>query len=292
MQYLHKKIDYTVPSGFEGGPGMGKQITPYVGTPYIDMTAAQFAAVGAAIGASLGDTWYLGGKSPQLGGNAFQFVRAATGLTLGQLVAVADPPGTPLGDQAVIVATVPGSSLQAVLTTYANAAFVGVNGDVDNWIYVDATGAATPQLRRIKANTSDPAAATYTVSVRDEMRPNQPFDQDQFDLALTNLDPIVIIRPWSVAVTGAASMPVGVALGTVTAGNYTIIQICGLASVSSDGTTPLVPNVPAIPGAVAGTITGTAADVLYTVGSNILPQIAQAAAGPVLIPCMVNFMAT
>jgi len=44
MLYRRKKIDYTVPSGHEGGPGMGKQITPYFGTPYLNMTLAQWQA--------------------------------------------------------------------------------------------------------------------------------------------------------------------------------------------------------------------------------------------------------
>lgn len=306
MLYRWKKIDYTVPSGHEGGPGMGKQITPYVGTPYINMTAAQFAAVHQNIGACLGDTWTLGGGAPALGGNTFQFVRAVEALALGDVVTAAWPAGTVganaiFGDQDVITATVPGvpvTTTAAVTTDYNNVGIVAANGDIDNWIFVHATGATLPQLRRIKAHTVS-ATANYTVALRDFMRPSSPTDTDVFDTIATNTNPVVIIRPYNVMLNGLAgaatgTTPMGIALGTVTAGNYTIIQLAGLASVNAIGDgTALAANVQAVPSdANRGVIIGSGGTAnLWAGSSQIIPQQAYAAAAPAgLVPCYVNFL--
>lgn len=287
MLYHPKKIDYTSPASAQGGPGVQKQITHYFGTPYIDMTAAQWAAVSAAIGARLGDIWWLGGTSVANGGNAFMFVRATVGLTLGQVVATALPTtGT------LTIPGVPVSTSAAITTNISNVA-AGVNGEVDNWLFVNpVAGFATPQLRRIKANDAS-ATGNFTVAQRDFLRPNSPTDADVFDgfAVFANADPLCIIRPHRVIVNTATTTPVGIALGTVTAASYTVVQVAGLACVSSVGNvTALAPNVPAV-GAAAGVISGSAAGAanLYTGASLILPQIAQAAAGPIIIPCYVNF---
>lgn len=289
MLYNPKKIDYTSPAGAQGGPGISKQITWYVGTPFIDMTAAVYTGVQQAIGANLGDIWWLGGQAPASGGNAFMFAKATVGLTLGQLVSVAVPTtGT---------ATVPGAGTAAspltttasITTNINNAATVAVNGDVNNWLYVNATGATLPQLRRIKYNSSS-ATSFYKVALTDNLRPNSPTDADVLDTALTNADPLCIIRPWNLIVNTATTTPVGVALGTVTAGNYTIIQVAGLAAVLAKGdVNALVVNQPAV-GAAGGVASGSAAAAanLYTGASLILPQFATAAAS-LLIPAYVNF---
>lgn len=295
MQYRRKKIDYTVPSGHEGGPGIGKQITPYVGTPYLNMNAATWLALHQSIGACLGDTWTLGGQAPALGGNTFMFVRAREALTLGQLVTPCWPTGTVganaiYGDQDAVVA---GAACTTIVlnTDYNNVGLVAANGDVDNWVFVVATGATLPQLRRIKSHTVA-ATAAYTVALRDYMRPNSATDADVFDTAATAGDVVVIIRPYEVMVNTATSVPTGVALGTVTAGNYTIVQVGGLASVQSVGDgTALAVNVEAY-GSAAGVAIGSGGVAnLYNQASQILPTIAQAAAGPVIIPCYVNFTA-
>jgi hypothetical protein len=288
MQYRYKKIDYTSPAGASGGPGVSGQIGWYVGTPYINMSAAVFSGVSQAIGATVGDVWWLGGKAPASGGNAFAFAKATVGLTVGQIVSLALPTtGT---------ATVPGAGTAAspltttasVTTNINNAATVPVNGDVDNYIYVNATGAALGQLRRIKYNSSS-TTSFYIVALQDFMRPNSPTDADVFDTLATNADPLCIIRPWNLIVNTATTMPVGVALGTVTAGNFTVIQVAGLAIVSSTGTgTATAPNQPASGGA-AGVVTGVAPPAAWQGSAVILPQIANAAA-TIQIPAYVNFL--
>jgi hypothetical protein len=283
MLYHPKKIDYTSPASAQGGPGVQKQITHYFGTPYIDMTTATWAGVSAAIGARLGDIWWLGGDARANGGNAFMFVKATAGLTLGQLVATALPTATTAHNPG------PGECTTSVVTTHYDTSLLAANCEVDNWVFVNATGAALPQLRRIKANTSAVLSA-HTVALRDYLRPNSPLDADIFDTVATDNNPVCIIRPHNVIVNTATTTPVGVALGTVTSGSYTIIQVAGLACVLTTGTgTALSVNVPAV-GAAAGVAAGSAAGAanLYTGASLILPQIANAAAN-IIIPCYVNF---
>jgi len=309
MQYLHKKIDYTVPSGHEGGPGVGRQITPYLGTPYLNMTAAQWLAVHQSIGAFLGDTWTLGGRASALGGNTFMFVKSNATLGLGQLVTARAPTFQvdDAGGANSTVITGAGSASSpttttAVVTTNMTistwAVPPGVNGEVDNWLWVNSVAgnaAAIPQLRRIKANSSS-ATAFFTVAQADYMRPNSAVDKDVFDYTPLNAELCSIIRPYHVIQCTEALAPVGVALGTVTAGNYTIIQIAGLANVLVDGdgvNEGLVVNQPAwtvAAGAIRGA-NGVAAQLVQ--GACILPQhasVADIAAG-VMIPCYVNFKA-
>lgn len=307
MQFLHKKIDYTTPSGHEGGPGMGKQVTWYVGTPYIDMTLAQFKVVQQAIGAKLGATWILGGKAPASGGNAFMFVKNAsqdTAFALGQLVTARHPTNT-VDDGGGAASTAltgagtaasPTTTTALVTTNINNAAFaipVPVNGDVDNWVHVTSAAASLPQLRRIKANSSS-ATSFYTVSQADWMRPAGPNDRDVFDNIPLNAEAISIIRPFNVDLCDATHTPIGIALGTVAAGHYTIIQIRGLACVAVDGSglnQGLVVNEPAMPiaGGLAAGANATAN--LFMGGGMILPQIATTAGAGTFIPAYVNFMA-
>ena len=284
MQYRHKKIDYTTPSGHEGGPGVAKQWTPYVGTPYIDMTLAQYNAMGQTIGLKLGDTWTLGGNSPALGGNTFMLVKAQEALALGQLVA-AEAPTT-----GTVTNNAGQSTTASILTNINNAATVPVNGDADNWLWITATGATLPQLRRIKTNTSS-ATARYVVALPDYMRPSSPTDADVFDTLATHGDACSIIRPYHCIVCTAALPPMGIALGTVTQYYYTIIQIAGLASVlvDADGLNEgLTVNVPAVT-AAAGAIKGSnGAANLYVGGSMIIPQLTTTAASG-KYPAYVNF---
>jgi hypothetical protein len=295
MQQRWKKIDYTSPAGAQGGPGISKSITPYVGTPYIDMTAAVFSGVAQGIGATPGDVWWLGGQAPAMGGNAFMFVKSKVALTLGQLVTYALPTTGSATVPGAGTAASPLTTTASITTNISNAgggvapyATVAVNADVDNWIFVNATGATLPQLRRIKANSSS-TTSFYKVALTDFLRPNNPTDADVFDTLATNADPLCIIRPWDVIVNTASTAPMGVALGSVTAGNFTIIQVAGLASVLTTGTgTALAPNVPAV-GSANGVAIGSAAANQFVGGSAILPQIANAAAG-VIIPCFVNFL--
>jgi hypothetical protein len=289
MQYRLKKIDYTVPSGHEGGPGMGKQWTPYFGTPYLNMTLAQFNAMKQTIGLDLGSTWTLGGSAGALGGNSFMVVKAQEALTLGQLVSVEAP------TTGTVTNNAGQSTTASILTNINNAATVPTNGDVDNWLWINATGATLPQLRRIKTNTSS-ATARYVVALPDYSRPNSATDADVFDTLATNADECSVIRPYHVIVCTEAMTPVGVALGTVTQYNYTIVQVGGLANVliDADGVNEgIVQDQPAwtvAAGAIRGA-NGVAS--LYTQAALILPKFAATndIADGIMVPCFVNFKA-
>lgn len=305
MQFIHKKIDYTTPSGHAGGPGVSKQVTWYVGTPYINMTLAQFKVVQQAIGANLGSTWSLGGQAPASGGNSFMFVRNGSqtvDLGLGELVMLRPPTNTvdDAGGAASTVITGAGSAASPTTTTAVvttdiqNSAFtipVPVNGDVDNWLWVTSAAATLPQLRRIKYNSSS-TTSFYKVSLPDWMRPAGPNDQDVFDNTPLNAEACSIIRPFDVVQADGTQPPIGVALGTVTAGNYTVIQIRGLACVLVDGSglnADITVNEPAV--SIAGGLAAgnNALPSLLMGGGMILPQIATSAAG-VFVPAYVNFM--
>lgn len=278
-QFNWKKIDYTTPASAQGGPGIQGAITWYLGSPLINMTAAQFAAQSQASGLTLGATWWLGGGPEASGGNAFMIVKnsSAGALALGQVVAWDAPAASTVG------AAAPAPSSSAINWV---AGGLTVNAEKNNYLWVTATGATLPQLRRIKSNT----ATAITVAGTDYLRPNSPTDQDVFDTVPTAGDVADIIRPYQVKVCTGSLCPAGIALGAVTASNYTVIQVAGLACVLSKGdVTPTVPMVPAVPGA-AGVISGSvaAAANLYTGAGVILPLIASAAAS-LIIPCYVNF---
>jgi hypothetical protein len=294
MQQRWKKIDYTTPSGAAGGPGVAAQFPWYGGSPYIDMSASVFSGVAQSIGASLGDVWWLGGGPEASGGNAFMFVRARATLAIGQGVTYQTPTTGTL--------TVPGSpvSTAAAITTNISNATAGTNGEVGNFIYVEpAATYATMQLRRIKANTNA-VNGNFTVSLPDFLRPNLPNDQDVFDgfSVFANADPVRIIRPYNVIVNTATTVPVGIALGTVTSGNYTIIQVAGLASVLTKGDTAnkgIVQGQPLVGGAAGvfqGQLDNAATEfVKYGYGGNVTALYTSTAAS-LKIPAYINFIGT
>jgi hypothetical protein len=276
MQFNWKKIDYTSPAGAQGGPGVGRAFSWYFGTPYLDMSAAQLANLASGAGLTIGDTWWLGGGQAASGGNCFQVVKAIAALTEGQLVAMADPAAS----------TVVAGPTTSVIGWTAGG--LTVNAEKDNWLWITATGATTPQLRRIKSNT----ATTLTVAEFDQLRPNLPRDADVFDTLATAGDVAVIIRPHQVKVCTATDVPIGVALGAVTINQFTIIQKAGLAAVGVDadggGATPIVVGKQAVSTA-AGWAVGVAAPTIYSIGASMIPLVASTAAAGTLLPFYVNF---
>jgi hypothetical protein len=272
MQFNYKKINYTSPASAQGGPGISKSITWFVGTPYIDMSATTLRQQGLR----LGDTFWLGGEQSASGGNCFKVVKADEALTLGQLVAMADPS-----------ASTAAATIGATQTGWT-AGGLTVNAEVDNWIFVQATGAALPQLRRIKSNT----ASQIVISKPDQLRPNLPNDADVWDTNPTAGDAGCIIRPHHVKVCTATDVPTGVSLGSVTQFNYTIVQVAGLAIVGVDadggGATPIVVGKQAVSTA-AGWAVGVAAPTIYSIGASMIPLLASTAAAGTFVPFYVNF---
>lgn len=226
----------------------------------------------------LGAEWDLVGPAEAGGGNSFMYVKAAAGVsfTVGQLVSFATP--------AASTVTAATSTKQSI--TWA-AGGLTVNAEVGNLLFIANSTASGGgfTLRRILSNT----ATQIVFSVTDPNVASKPADQNALEEIPTNGDVAIIIRPYQVIVNTATTVPCGVALGTVTAGYYTIVQTKGLALVTSVGNgTALAVGKPAV-GSAAGVAIGSAADAanLFT-GPSLVAQSAYSAAGPGLTPFLIN----
>lgn len=226
----------------------------------------------------LGAEWDLVGPASAGGGNSFMYVKAAAGVsfTVGQLVSFATPSASTV--------TAAGSTVGTIVWA---AGGLTANAEVGNYLYVanSTVSGGGFTLRQIIANTT----TTITVSTTDYDVASKPFDRNAFEAVPTNGDVAIIIRPYQVIVNTATTVPIGVALGTVTAGYYTIVQTKGLGLVSSVGNgTALAVGKPAV-GSAAGVAIGSAADAanLFT-NAGLVAQSAYSAAGPGLTPFLIN----
>jgi len=226
---------------------------------------------------ALGSVWW-----DQQTGNAYQYVKAGAALTTG-LVVTAEVPtaGT---------VTAAGSTTSEIITNIDTTLLGSLVGDYF-WA-LDATGTSPSSwkqnLRVIKGHTTG-AAAHIIVAKRSEITTLNTQDPDVFPSVPTNGCACCIIRPWRVSVCGATSVPCGIAMGTVTAGNYTIIQVAGLAMVAAIGSgTATAVGVPPQVNA-SGQVLGLAAANQYLTGVSILPLIANSGA-LALNPMYVNFL--
>lgn len=263
-----KLINYTSTNVAEGGGSY----PPYYSAANVNMTTL------SGTGLSLGDTWVLeGGPGYGVpgfsgGGNQFLVVKSTPGLTIGQLVTFDDPYAT---------GTVTTGATSSVLPLTGATLVAGA--EVGNFVAVN--NATTQQIRQIKSNTT----TAVTVALADPNSPSGGLDADIFTGTLpANTDPYCIIRPWTVKVCTATTRPIGVALGTVTAGNFTIIQVAGLAQVVVLGAATVTANAVLVP-AAAGVATGTAAANQYAEGTTMINQLAWATASNRNLPVYVNF---
>ena len=262
---MYRKALYTEhlsPSALESGP-----IFPWYAS-YLNEATPRPVGLGAL--------WEMVGDPNVAGGNVFMYVRANAALAAGQLVSWAAPTATTVETPITVTNT------QQVYV----AATLTAGAEVGNWIWITPTG-GTPTLRRILSNT----AHLIVFSSQDYTRPTSPADFDALAVAPAGSSAIVIIRPFLVEVGVATTVPVGVALGTVTSRYYTIIQVAGLGAIQSKGdVTALVAGQPVVPGAagvVAGSVAATAN--LYMGAGSIIPLAASSAASA-LVPCQFNFM--
>lgn len=214
-------------------------------------------------------------------GNSYRLVKAGAALTPGQLV----------GPQAPTTGTVTasGSTVYVIITNVTTT----VN-EAGNYVwFLDAVGTysagSTPfsqSLRQIKA-TSIGSNATITVSQRGSIYGNNVYDPDALPAVPTNGSALSIIRPFVVGSASATIAPIGVSLGAVTSGNYTIIQTRGLAMIAANNVGAA--TVVGTPGAVqsSGIFTGGAAAA--TGAAGIIPLVAFNSATTSLIPAYVSF---
>jgi len=228
-----------------------------------------------------GCEWDLVGPIESGGGNSFMYVKAAAGVsfTVGQLVSFATP----------VASTVSSATSTTQSITWVAGSLVA-NAEVGNFVYIANTTSSGGgfTLRKIISNTTTQIYFSET----DPNVASKPVDRNALELAATNTDVAIIIRPYQVIVNTATTVPCGVALGTVTSGYYTIVQTKGLALITSVGNgTTLASGKPAV-GSSAGVAIGAATDTanLFT-GPSMVAQSTYSAAGPTLQPFLINLKA-
>ncbi len=235
----------------------------------------------------LGAYWELQGNFQVGGGNAFMLVKNVGGaIALGDVVTWTAPAASTI--------TAAGSTVNTLVWA---AGGLTVGAEVGNLLYLANTAGSNGFLiRRIIANTAttltiapaagDPMVAATAAGVRVNTA-------DALDAVPTNGDVGIIIRPFNVKKCTSVLVPVGVALGTVTDGYYTVIQVAGigLAKGTNNGAA-LAVGIPAIVDAgTAGVLTGTAAASINTNAGNFTSLAAYNAAGPTLQPFNMNCFA-
>lgn len=186
---------------------------------------------------------YLGDKF----GNIFQMVRARTALAVGKVVKLAaNVAGT------AITADATGDGLHVIKTDLAG---LTKNSEVGNLFLI-----AGQIPRVIKANTATAAGVAYiTVSDKNFGLGISQYDGDAYASVIANATVVHVARLYSVGEAGVGDTPFGVALGTVTDGNVTLVQVAGVGSVSSVGTTDALTQGGIVVTAATGDVKGTLA---------------------------------
>jgi hypothetical protein len=198
-------------------------------------------------------------------GNLYVYVRAGAALAVGQVCKnLAPTTGT-------VSATGSGGDNLAVINT-------NITTTVDESqvvAFLSNNSVTNPGIRLIKGHLGNVVGANtqFVISKKQPFFGIGAFDGDKLTVAWVNTDPIAIVRPYTVDVCGVApDQPVGVALGTVTSGNRTLIQVSGVARANAVGSTDaLVAGslvIPIASGSVKGPLTAgiTAAEVAAAVG--------------------------
>lgn len=239
-------------------------------------SSTYYNSVGIPNGGALGAQWALTGDIKVGGGNSFMLVKADAALTKGQLVSWAIP---------TVGGTVTGASTTSVLTITGGGLVAQAHVGKLLWLN-NTTGGANATLKRVRSNTT----TTITIAEVDPYVASKPFDADVLAVAPTNADLYTMVDPYHVIVNTATTIPIGVALGTVTQDYYTIIQTSGIGIFSAVGNgTALVVNQPAVGGA-AGVILGSGATAGGYMGAGSINPMHATAAASLFIPCQFNFL--
>lgn len=184
-------------------------------------------------------------------GNRFRLVRARGAITgLGYIVK------NYLG-AAGRVGNLTAASTKAVLTTDDSFTEHDLAG---GYVFLNA-GTGLEQLRPIFDNDGTAGASTITLAYKDRSFPGSHTAVDSADALATAPDATtdyLTVLPWEIVETSAVTdYVVGVALGAVTSGNWTIVQDFGYGLVRAAGDTDaLVLDEGIVPSAAAGTAKG------------------------------------
>lgn len=202
----------------------------------------------------------------------FRLVRAKSAVAQGDLV-------TPFVRSTGTFA----SSTKAISTTAASY----TASELASGLVVTKAGTGLNQLRFIKDNSDDAGASTITVATFDNTYNTDAISTpDAWTTLPDGTTTFTAYCPWDVDKSAAATdFVIGVALNTVTAGNWTIILEKGPAMTkvvgSTDATTALGPVVPS---ATAGTAKGpTAAGITAAEAARVFGYAVDAYAGAALL---------
>ena len=247
-------------------------------------------------------------------GNAFAYVQTSVALTAGKLVSWLIPATggslTTYANTDIWSGTIPDGKFAVTTTGLTNltTAAITANSEVGNWLWLPngpTQAAPGPTIRKVKGNTAIATTVNITLARRDMNSALNQYDADQLGTALTTGATILthLIRPTVVQIAGVATCPVGVALGTVTAAYYTIIQIMGLALCNANGVTngAIIAGQPCVvdsTGSIAAMFTMTGStnvvnnSLNFCAGYVINPLVLHSTSSstPYQIPAYVNFI--
>jgi hypothetical protein len=213
----------------------------------------------------------------EITGNRYRIVRARGAITgLGYIVKNYLGAAGRLGNLTA-------ASTKAVLTT--DDTFVA-HDLAGGYVFLNA-GTGLEQLRPIIDNDDTSGASTITLATKDRSFPGSHTAVDSADALATAPDATtdyLTVLPWEIVETSAVTdYVVGVALGAVTDGNWTIVLDEGYGLVRAAGDTDaLVLDEGIVPSAAAGTAkglttAGTLADEAHRVFARALAAKATAA---------------
>lgn len=171
-------------------------------------------------------------------GNIYLYVRALEALAAGQVVRYSKPGDSTAAHPAAgtVAAATTVALIKTTITTVADEA--GLGSFLASPGKTDGTG--TPFLRRIKKQVAVGATSQFYISLPQIFFGIGGNDGDVLAAIPQTGDAVAIIKPYTVVVNGTTVAygeegPVGVALGTVTAGSSTLVMSQGIAQVQAGG---------------------------------------------------------
>lgn len=198
----------------------------------------------------------LGDKIIDRFGYSYVYVRAAAALAVGQVVTLA------ANQTGTVSAGTTTSLIKTNITTTLDEASIG------SFITVSGTTQVQKKIKNQVINAGGAkigANTNFYVSINDTRLGRGGADGDVLAAVPTTSDPVHIVRPYSVDVCGNAGFPCGVALGTVTSGYRTLVQVSGLARVNSVGSTTAIADNGLVVCIASGSVKGLNAEALSTV---------------------------
>lgn len=208
-------------------------------------------------------------------GGVYVYVRCVAGLAQGQVVKYAA--GTAGTISAATTVAQINTNITTTLREDSVGSFLASTGT--------AAGAGVNFVKLIKKQLvagvpGVGANSQFVISLTDIFFGVGKNDGDALAAIPTTADPCILLRPFAVDVAGVAAIPVGVALGTVTSGNRTLVQVAGLAQVLAIGVTDPVTDGGVVTTAASGNVKGLLTVPTAASDSTEIPAIVGIARQP------------